>query len=417
VSIKGILSGSVLAIVSPRVEGRLENGMPYGSMSGAIAQSLSKAVLSRGVLPEAIFEVPDYEDRYRLIAALALSDANISALASANPSTFFRLSEVIWHHADSLIRFIETNDVEVLELKLLHQESSALLSAHKPSRARAAELRELIRRHGRLTFSQLWPNLKGVATWTSGNCALLIPALRKQLSSEVCITEMGYMASEFWGTITMDPGLNRGSLTIQDNFYEFIEPHAWDNGIRETLLVSEIEEGKQYYIIVTTPDGLYRYFINDIIEVTGSYRKTPTIKFAQKGKGVTSLTGEKLYEGQVIQAVQEVCLGSSIDIDHFVMLADRQEMSYNLYIECGDEFDFLVFSEELKSHLGKLNVEFETKLKSSRIRSMNVRRVTKGTFEFHKQMAISSGQREGQFKTIKLQYQDEEAFPFHEYVC
>jgi hypothetical protein len=416
-SIKGVFSGSILAIVSPSIEGHFENGMPYGSMSGAIAQSLSKAVRSRGVLPEAIFEVADYEDRYRLIAALALSDASISALASANPSTLLRLSDVIWQYWENLIGYIETNDVEVLDLGLPPKESSMLLSGHQANRARAAELRELVRVHGRPTFSQLWPNLKGVATWTSGNCALLTPRLKKQLSSDVCITEMGYMASEFWGTITMNPGLNEGCLTIQDNFFEFIEPHLWDDGGRRTLLVSELEEGKHYYVIATTQDGLYRYFINDIIEVIGFYRETPTIKFVQKGKGVTSLTGEKLYEGQVIQAVQEVCRGHGIHIDNFVMLGDRQEMSYFLYVECCDDIDLPLFSKSFEIQLAELNIEFETKLKSGRLKSVIVRRVTKGTFESQKLMAISSGQREGQFKTIKLQYRDEVCFPYHEYEC
>ena len=415
--IKGMFSGSVLAIVSPRIEGYLENGMPYGSMSGAIAQSLSKAVLSRSLLPESVFEVPHYEDRYRMIVALALSDSNISVIASANPSTFFRMAEVIWQHSESLFRFIETNDVEALNLELPHSKSSTILSSHKPNPERAAELRELMQRHGRPTFSQFWPRLKGVATWTNGNCALLIPALRKQFSSDVQITEMGYMATEFWGTITMEPGLNGGCLTIQDNFYEFIEPHLWDDGCRQTHLISEIEEGKQYYIIVTTPDGLYRYFINDIVEVTGTYRETPTIKFAQKGKGVTSLTGEKLYEGQVVQAVKETCLCRGIDIDHFVMLADRQEMSYVLYVECSNDLDLQAFEDELLAQLGKMNIEFETKLKSGRIKSAKVLRVAKGTFESQKKTAISSGQREGQFKTVKLQFKDEESFPFHEHEC
>ena len=215
----------------------------------------------------------------------------------------------------------------------------------------------------------------------------------------------------------MNPGLNEGCLTIQDNFFEFIEPHMWDDGGRRTLLVSELEEGKHYYVIATTQDGLYRYFINDIIEVTGFYRKTPTIKFVQKGKGVTSLTGEKLYEGQVIQAVQEVCRGHGIHIDNFVMLGDRQETSYFLYVECGDDIDLLQFSKSFEIQLAELNIEFETKLKSGRLKSVIVRRVTKGTFESQKLMAIFSGQREGQFKTIKLQYRDEVCFPYHEYEC
>ena len=33
------------------------------------------------------------------------------------------------------------------------------------------------------------------------------------------------------------------------------------------LLAHEVEEGQQYYIICTTLGGLYRYDINDIVEV------------------------------------------------------------------------------------------------------------------------------------------------------
>jgi hypothetical protein len=273
-----------------------------------------------------------------------------------------------------------------------------------------------LKKQGALTFSQLWPKLRALATWTSGNCALCIPLLRKLISPEVRITDMGYMASEFWGTITMDPILNVGCLTIEDNFYEFIEPEDWDKGSRDTILISELEEGRQYYIIVTTADGLYRYFINDIVEVTGFYEQSPTIAFAQKGKGVTSLTGEKLYEGQVVLAVQQVCRNHQFEIDLFVMIADRQENSYTLFVECDFDLETQTFREHLESHLGEVNLEFQSKLKSGRIKSLEVRQVKKGTFEAHKRSALMSGQREGQFKTIKLQYLDEAKFPFHEYV-
>ena len=45
--------------------------------------------------------------------------------------------------------------------------------------------------------------------------------------------------------------------------------------------------------------------MNDLLEVTGWFRRAPLLRFLQKGKGVTSLTGEKLYEAQAIDAVRD----------------------------------------------------------------------------------------------------------------
>ena len=59
-------------------------------------------------------------------------------------------------------------------------------------------------------------------------------------------------------------------------------------------------------VLVMTATGLYRYFMNDLVETIGFFRATPLLRFVQKGKGVTSLTGEKLYEAQAIEAVRSV---------------------------------------------------------------------------------------------------------------
>ena len=60
--------------------------------------------------------------------------------------------------------------------------------------------------------------------------------------------------------------------------------------------MAELRKGVDYYVIVTTAAGLYRYFINDLVQVTGFLHATPLFRFMQKGKGVTNITGEKLYE-------------------------------------------------------------------------------------------------------------------------
>ena len=64
--------------------------------------------------------------------------------------------------------------------------------------------------------------------------------------------------------------------------------------------IDRFEVGRRYFVFVTTGSGLYRYDMNDIVEVVGLHERTPLIRFIQKGKGVVSFTGEKLYETQVI---------------------------------------------------------------------------------------------------------------------
>ena len=99
-----------------------------------------------------------------------------------------------------------------------------------------------------------------------------------------------------------------------------MEQEEWESEQHNFLTIDQIEEGKQYYIFATTQNGLYRYFINDIIEVNGRFNNTPTIRFVQKGKGVTNITGEKLYENHLIEAVGEVKKKLGLDIQFLSLI-------------------------------------------------------------------------------------------------
>jgi len=414
--IPGIFSGKILAIVSPAIEGHLSNGTPYGSMSGLVYQNMPDVILSKYVLPTEIFDLTDYETKYRLIAAFALRENDISCLATANPSTLIRISEVINQHSEQLIEFVKTGNLDVLGIALNSEQKNQFTLYRNPKPQRAILLKTLQEDKGELRFCDIWPCLKGVVTWTSGNCALLLPKLRKQLLPEIRVVEMGYLSSEFRGTITIDCEQNFGIPTIQDNFFEFAEVDSWDNGNQNTLLLSQLEAGRKYYIIVTTPHGLYRYFINDIIVVTGCFQNTPTIAFVQKGKGFTNLTGEKLYESQVIAAVQETAKAHGIVAELFIMLADKNDFSYRLYLESTYVFDVLDFARQLNTYLGELNIEYLSKAQSGRIKFADVKRLKSGTFEAYKAFCIKAGQREGQFKVLKLQYYSDVQFPFEEHI-
>ena len=413
--VPGIFSGKVLAIVSPAIEGYMSNGIPYGSMSGMVYQNMPKIVLAKYVLHPHIFNIENYDTKYKLIAALALYESNISCIATANPSTLVKIIEIVQSEIDKIIEFVDSGNISSLQLEL-SSEALKLFSNYRPNPKRAKQLLQL-KETSTLLFSTLWPRLSAIVTWTCGNCSLYLPKIRSQLQDHQKIIEMGYLSSEFRGTITIDCMKNLGVPTLEDNFFEFSPVTDWNEGNKKTFLLHELQLGKQYYIIVTTANGLYRYFINDIIEVTGYFHKTPTIAFVQKGKGITNITGEKLYESQLISAFTSTSDYLGISVDFFIMLADEKKFSYQLYLETNNNVDIQMFTDTLQNNLKKSNIEFESKLQSKRISLETTKLLKKGTYDTYKAHCVNSGQREGQFKVIKLQYRSNVSFPFDEFTA
>lgn len=415
--IPGIFSGKILAIVSPAVEGHLDDGTPYGAMSGVLHASLPESLRSRYVLPQQIYEIEDYESRYLLIAALAAAETDISVQASANPSTFIRLQEIINLHAGKIIEFVRTGRVETLSLDVQDTVVRNILSHITANPVRADNLRRCRRENGALTFADLWPGLKAVVTWTGGNCAALLPALRSFLPPLASIVEMGYICSEFRGSINVDCRRNLCAPTLDEVFFEFIEKDDWESGVRVARTVEQLESGKVYYLLATTQNGLYRYFINDLVEVTGRFHNTPTIRFVQKGNGVTNLSGEKLYECQLIEAVSQSCRRLSIVPRFYLLLASRDDFLYTLLFDAVESRQQEELAHEVNQSLFDLNQEFRDKVRSGRIRPVSVKRVRPGMYEAYKAHLVKGGRREGQFKMGRLQYQDECAFPFEVYLA
>ncbi|MCI5066405.1 GH3 auxin-responsive promoter family protein [bacterium] len=346
--IPGIHKGKILSIVSPAVEGHLENGRSYGSMSGLVQQSLPRALRERYVLSQEILSIQDYDLKYRRMAEAALAERDISLIGTANPTSLLRLQQAI---------------VQC-----------------EPKHAQTPHL-----------FSYLWPHLKAVCTWTAGNCSFFIPKVRELFSPSVKLVELGYLATEFRGSIVLDTESDFGVPTISDNFFEFQALEKPDHH----LLLHELEEGEQYRVIITTKNGLYRYDINDIITVGPRFYSTPTIKFVQKGAGVVSITGEKLYESQVMRALEAYQQEAKISFNHFLLCACEDLSGYQLFVEgATGSIDI----SQLERFLFLENIEFKAKRLSQRLATTRLRTLPSGSFEALKKKLVSAGQREAQFK-------------------
>jgi hypothetical protein len=258
---------------------------------------------------------------------------------------------------------------------------------------------------GSVSVAELWPRLRAVMTWLGAGCAAAAAHVRASLPPGTKMIDAGYVASEVRGTIVADAANNLALPLIDDVFFEFGPVDAWDRGSRETRLLHELEQGRSYYLLVTTFSGLVRYDMNDVLRVTGQIGRTPTLEFVRKGRGVTNITGEKVTEDQVTRAVAEVTAAAGILLSFYLVVADAAAPGYRVYFEGRDAGlkDLVALTESLDSKLASLNIEYATKRASGRLPALRIRALRAGTGRDYREHCVRKGQRESQFKALTLQ--------------
>ena len=417
-----MLTGKVFSITGAAIEGTMPGGTPFGSASGLLNASQGRLIRRRYVLPPELSDIADNDARYLLTGILGAADRSVTCLATANPSTLVRLMDVINQNAELVIEAVakgqppagsDTGDMN----------TDSLL---QPQPERADELEQRRKAAGGLTYADLWPELSGVLTWTGGSCGVAVANLRPLLTVDCPVYELGYLASEVTGTVNLDPHRTACVPTLGNAFFEFAPTEDWEAAGqdqrqgKDLLSLEQLEEGRDYYVIVTTSSGLYRYDMSDIVRVTGFVGATPTLVFVQKGKGITSITGEKLHESQVINAVISELAQQGLEPDFFIMLADVDSAGYTLYLEsAADQSGVLQaagLARPIDEHLADLNIEYKSKRASQRLNQLTVKPIVAGTGDAFRRQRVADGQRDVQFKFVHLQYRHECPFDFEERV-
>jgi hypothetical protein len=216
--------------------------------------------------------------------------------------------------------------------------------------------------------------------------------------------EFGYVATEARAGIVLKNDQEASILTAHLLFFEFVHASELDSASRRFLLCHELQPGEDYGIFVTTPAGLYRYDMNDIVRVEGFFGTFPMVRFVQKNAGVTSLTGEKLSESQYLLAMEEALDATGCTAPFHIAFADPAVGGYTVFAEPGrngGEWDSL--AAELDRRLCDLNPEYRAKRASNRLGTPSVVALPPGAFERFKESRLAQGAREGQFKLVHLQ--------------
>jgi GH3 auxin-responsive promoter len=403
----GVVGGRILSVVSPEVESHAPSGVPCGAESGHAYRTMPGPVRSMYTAPYGVFAVEDYEAKYYTLLRLAAGQ-DISLIATVNPSTIVLLADRLAQHTESIIRDVRDGAVSS-EFSVPQDLRASLHLRPDPERARHLE-QATANGGGVLRPGLAWPELAAVGCWKGGTVGAYLARFDTYFPQGLPVRDFGYYATELRGSVPLSDQGDAGTIAVGTNVLEF-HPAGEDRAPqgRELLRVEQLEAGQRYFVYVTNASGLYRYEMNDIVEVTGHYGKTPLIRFIQKGKGVVSFTGEKLYEVQVIAAVDRA-LAALRGRYHFIAavaeLVDGTTPRLVYLIEFDDpvaDHDSSVMVDRLDAALGEENDEYLTKRKSLRYGAPVIRVVRSGEFDRYRRRMVETGQRaDGQFKVLRL---------------
>ncbi len=190
-------------------------------------------------------------------------------------------------------------------------------------------LETIIKRHDLKNIHELWPNL---SIYASGGVAFepYRKSLEKLMGHPLIYMDT-YLASEGFFAFTARPDTLNMRLALEHGiFYEFI-PFD-ETGFDETgellenpkvYTISEVEIGKDYALLASTPAGAWRYMIGDTVK----FKDLETFEMVISGrtKYFLNVVGSQLSEEKINQAMHTLAEYLDLDVNEFAVAAIQDE--------------------------------------------------------------------------------------------
>jgi hypothetical protein len=395
----------ILQLASDWRESFTPSGIPCGAITGLTQQMQNPLVRLNYCMPAAGSRIKDIEAKY-YVALRHSVHHDLGVTIAANPSTLLAIARLGDREKETLIRDYADGTID-RKWELAPEVRAALPRRTRWKRRRIARrLESIVNETGRLLPRDYWPNLSLMANWTGGTMGAYLRGF-PAVFGERTVRDVGLIASEGRMTIPVEDGTPAGILDIRHHFFEFIPEEQNESDCPETLEATELIEGRNYFILLTTAGGLYRYRIHDLVRCAGFHNRAPLLEFLNKGAHFSSLAGEKLSEFQVVAAVNEAQRALNIELSSYLLLPGWGDPPYyTLLVEEGDiapsdDADRLAAAVEERIRHG--NVEYENRRATLRLGPIRIGRVVTGSWsQFQRRRLARSGGTVEQYKQPHL---------------
>jgi hypothetical protein len=359
-------------------------------------------------LPGDICDISDPDAKYYTILRLAIA-MPCGFLCTVTPANLLRLARTGDHERERLIRdlFDGTLRSDIAVPAALRNRLMPFISRRRPARAR--ELEQIVERTGMLYPKDYWP-LGLISCWLGGTVGFQSRDL-PTFYGDVCQRDIGLVSTEGHHTIPFHDGRPEGVLSIRGNYYEFVPAEEMTSASPTVLECHELEPGRDYYLVLTTSSGLYRYDLGDVVRCQGYVGQAPVLEFLNKGKSCSDMEGEKISEHQVVHAVTTASQELGLRLDYFTAVPVRPDNTsvssshdapyYALLVEQSAIADSAAgpFLEIVDRELVRQNVMYAGKRLDRYIGAPRLVQLPPGTWtEYARRQADSRGTGDSQYK-------------------
>ena len=230
---------------------------------------------------------------------------------------------------------------------------------------------QIIERYKLNNIHELWPNL---AFFVHGGVSFepYKKGFEKMLGKPITYIET-YLASE--GFIAYQDRQHAKGMRLVTNehiFHEFVpfdDKNFTADGDMienpEALMLHEVEEGKDYALLISTTAGTWRYLIGDTVRFVDKERSE--IIITGRTKHFLSLVGEHLSVDNMNKAVQMASDKFNISIPEFTVagVPSGNFFGHHWFVACNDNVDVNSLCNFIDDCLNELNDDYAVERKSA----------------------------------------------------
>ncbi|KAI9459007.1 GH3 auxin-responsive promoter [Boletus coccyginus] len=275
-----------------------------------------------------------------------------------------------------------------------------------PDPERAAELRRLGRPSSRPGWcGHVWPNLHSVTAIASGSFASSIPLAKWFLGPTTDIRAFRYGSTEGWIGFPYNSLELNQFKTNNKIILEFLDISKSDS-ISALAQLWEVEVGKRYELVLTTQDGLWRYRLGDVVEISGfdPTDGVPVIQFVERRNVTIRFPAFMVSEKELRAAMSSVGQSMLQKVVGWTATMDDRRMpaTIGFFVELASELevtDLALAPERMLDELSRSSLNITWMFEHERFGKPTIRLVRPGTFSDFLQLKLDEGSNNlGQIK-------------------